>query len=79
MISSINATGLNTYFSSNHWNRQLVMKLSDNTINTTYSNIIVNPAALDLNYFYDYYLHLHEMVHFYEAERHYYGFSGMQP
>lgn len=74
MITTLSNTGLNTYFPSKNWNRQLVMKLPDNTVNTAYNYITVDASSLNLDLFYDYYLHLHEMVHFYEATQTHYGF-----
>ncbi|HWT74968.1 MAG TPA: hypothetical protein VN258_09660 [Mobilitalea sp.] len=74
MITTLNKTGLNIYFPSKNWNRQLVMKLPDNTVNTAYSYITVDPSYLNLDHFFDYYFTLHEMVHFYEATQPHYGF-----
>lgn len=75
MISSLSKTGQNTYFASANWNRQLIMKLPDNTTNTAYTYITVDASYLNLDYFYDYYATLHEMVHFYEATKPYYGMN----
>jgi hypothetical protein len=75
MISTLGRTGLNTYFGSANWNRQLIMKLPDNTVNTAYTYITVDPSYLNLDYFFDYYMTLHEMVHFYEATKPYYGMN----
>lgn len=74
MITYLSSVGLKTYLPSKNWNRQLVMKLPDNTKNTAYSYITIEPSALNLDHFYDYYLHLHEMVHYYEATQTHYGF-----
>jgi hypothetical protein len=74
MITSLNSCGLNVYYPSTNWNRQLVMKLNDNTANTAYSYIMVDAYTLNLDHYYDYYAHLHEMAHFYEATQQHYGF-----
>jgi hypothetical protein len=74
MITTLKNSSLNTYFPNKNWDRQLVMKLPDNIVNTAYTYITIDPSALNLDYFYDYYLHLHEMTHFYEATQLHYGF-----
>lgn len=74
MITTLSNSGLKTYYPSTNWNRQLVMKLTDNTVNTSYSYINIDPSALNLDHYYDYYIHLHEMTHFYEATQLHYGF-----
>lgn len=74
MITSIKTTGSKVYYPSANFDRQLVMKLSDKTENKDYSYIMLEPSSLDLNIFHDYYLHLHEMAHFYEATKPHYGF-----
>lgn len=74
MITTLKSTGLNTYYPSLNWNRQLIMKLPDTVTNTAYNYITLDPSFLNLDYFYDYYMHLHEMVHFYEATQTHYGF-----
>jgi len=74
MVDSLNKVGLNTYFPSKNWERLLTIKLSDNTANTAYTLIYLDSSYLNLDYFYDYYAHLHEMTHFYEATQLHYGF-----
>lgn len=74
MVNSLNKVGLNTYFPSKNWERQLIIKLPDNTTNTAYNLIYLDASYLNLDYFYDYYAHLHEMTHFYEATQLHYGF-----
>lgn len=74
MITTIKNTGQNTYYPAGSFNRQLTMKPSDNTVNTDYSYIFVDPVSLNLDFYYDYYNHLHEMAHFYEATKMHYGF-----
>jgi hypothetical protein len=74
MITTLKSSGLNTYFPSINWDRQLVMKLPDNIVNTAYTYITIDSSALNLDHFYDYYLHLHEMTHYYESTKLHYGF-----
>ncbi len=74
MITSIKNNGLNTYFPSTNWNRQLVIKKPDNMANTTYNHIILDDSLLNLDFYLDYYYTMHEMVHFYEATGPHYGF-----
>ncbi len=74
MVNSLNKVGLNTYYPSKNWGRQLIIKLPDNTTNTAYNLIYLDPSYLNLDNFYDYYAHLHEMAHFYEATQLHYGF-----
>jgi len=73
MISTLTSNGVNTYYPGANWNRQLVMKLPDSTANTAYNYISLDPSFLNLDYFYDYYIHLHEMTHFYESTQPHYG------
>ncbi|MDF2843463.1 MAG: hypothetical protein K0R00_1889 [Herbinix sp.] len=73
MITTVQKTGLNTYLPSKNWNRQLVIKLPDTTT-TNYNNyIILDSTCFNLDYFYDYYFTLHEMVRFYESTQPHYG------
>lgn len=74
MITTLNKNGSNTYFPSTNWNKQLIMKLPDYSTNTAYAYITVDPSYLNLDNFFDYYLTLHEMVHYYEASQTHYGF-----
>lgn len=74
MITSIKSTGTKVYYPGTNFDRQLVMKLSDKTENKDYSYIMLEPSSLDLNIFHDYYQHLHEMAHYYEATKPHYGF-----
>lgn len=74
MISSLNSNGTKIYYPADNFKRQLIMKLPDNSANTAYSYITVDTSWLNLDNFMDYYNHLHEMTHFYEAAKPHYGF-----
>lgn len=73
MIAYLISNGLNNYYPSKNFENKLIMKLNDGVTNSSYSYITVDPSSLDLNHFLDYYYHLHEMVHFYEAKQPHYG------
>lgn len=75
MITKLNSVGVNNYFPSKNFESKLVLKLPDGLINSDYSYITVDPSILDLNHFLNYYTHLHEMTHFYEAKQLHYGFQ----
>lgn len=74
MIGSLISLGSNIYYPQKNFNRKLVMKVSSETINTTYNYINVDSSYLNLDYIMDYYYQLHEMAHYYEATQMHYGF-----
>jgi hypothetical protein len=74
MVNSLYTVGQNIYFPSKNWERPLIIKLADGTTNTAYNYVYLDASYLNLDYYYDYYAHLHEMTHFYEASQLHYGF-----
>ncbi|MBH1941374.1 hypothetical protein I5677_10765 [Mobilitalea sibirica] len=74
MMDALKEVGLNTYFPKDNWISQLKVMVKDGIETGGASNISIRPEDTDMNNSYDYIVHLHEMTHFYEAQKAHYGF-----
>ncbi|TAH75048.1 MAG: hypothetical protein EWM47_00645 [Anaerolineaceae bacterium] len=75
MIKALKKVGLNKYFNNTIMKSKMIIKVKDGVPTGGHTGITVEPDDTNLDDQFDYYVHLHEMTHYYEGQRYHYGFN----
>ncbi|NLO09116.1 MAG: hypothetical protein GX129_04515 [Clostridiales bacterium] len=75
IMDGLKNAGLYKYFNKNIFDSKVIIKVQDGVPTGGNRGVTVEPEYTDLDGPYDYYVHFHELTHFYEGQLYHYGFS----